>query len=135
MNIVHIVGNRPQFVKLGILHKAIADAGFARQTIIHTGQHASYEMSDIFFEQFSLPPADFQLAVNNVSADMFIGEASAAIQPILAAQPDCIVLVYGDTNTTLAGALAASRTGRRLLHFEAGVRTGEMTMPEELAVH
>lgn len=132
MNIVHIVGNRPQFVKLGILHKAIADAGFARQIIIHTGQHASYEMSDIFFEQFSLPPADFQLTVNNVSADLFIGEASTAIQPILAAQPDCVVLVYGDTNTTLAGALAASRTGRRLLHFEAGVRTGEMTMPEEI---
>ena len=132
MHIVHIVGNRPQFIKLGILHKTIAAAGLARQTIVHTGQHASYEMSDIFFEQFSLPGADFQLAVNHTSSDLFVGEASTAIQSIIAPLTDCVVLVYGDTNTTLAGALAASRTGRPLLHFEAGVRTGEMTMPEEI---
>jgi UDP-GlcNAc3NAcA epimerase len=132
MHIVHIVGNRPQFIKLGILHKAIAAAGIARQTIVHTGQHASYEMSDVFFEQFALPQADFQLALHPASADLFTGEAATAIQPIIAPFTDCIVLVYGDTNTTLAGALAASRTGKPLFHFEAGVRTGEMSMPEEI---
>jgi UDP-GlcNAc3NAcA epimerase len=132
MNIIHIVGNRPQFVKLGILYKAIAGAGVGRQTIIHTGQHASYAMSDIFFEQFSLPPADFQLAIHATSADQFIADASTAIQVVIAPLTDCIILVYGDTNTTLAGALAASRTGKPLFHFEAGVRTGEMTMPEEI---
>lgn len=132
MNIIHIVGNRPQFVKLGVLHKAIAEAGFARQTIVHTGQHASYAMSDIFFEQFALPPADFQLAIAAAAADQFIADASIAIQAVIAPLTNCIVLVYGDTNTTLAGALAASRTGKPLFHFEAGVRTGEMTMPEEI---
>lgn len=132
MKIIHVVGNRPQFIKLGMLHKAIAEAGFARQVIVHSGQHASYEMSDIFFEQFSLPVADFQLKVANGSADIFIGEASAALQDVIHRQGDCVVLVYGDTNTTLAGALAASRTGKPLIHFEAGVRTGDMSMPEEI---
>jgi UDP-GlcNAc3NAcA epimerase len=132
MKIIHIVGNRPQFIKLGILHKTIAAAGIAAQQIIHTGQHASYEMSDVFFQQFALPEADFQLSVANPSPDIFIGEAATAIQSIISTQTDALILVYGDTNTTLAGALAASRTGRPLLHFEAGVRTGEMTMPEEI---
>ncbi len=133
-NIIHVVGNRPQFIKLAVLHHVIANHTDYRQQIIHTGQHSSTEMSGIFFDQLSIPLPDVQLHVEGTTADVFIGNASLQIQQLLEQQAasNDIVFVYGDTNTTLAAALAARRTNRMLLHFEAGVRTADVSMPEEI---
>ena len=130
--ILHIVGNRPQFIKLAILYKELFETGIP-QKIIHTGQHSSAEMSDIFFSQLGLPEIDCSLQLQNIhSTDSFISEASVLLQGYFKLTSESIVFVYGDTNTTLAAAIAAKRTGLPLLHFEAGIRTGDSSMPEEI---
>jgi len=130
--ILHIVGNRPQFIKLAILYKELFNAGVP-QKIIHTGQHSSAEMSDIFFSQLGLPQIACSLQLQNIHpADSFISEASVSLQGYFKSISESIVFVYGDTNTTLAAAIAARRIGLPLFHFEAGVRTGDSSMPEEI---
>ncbi len=130
--ILHIVGNRPQFIKLAILYKELAADKSVLQKIIHTGQHSSIEMSDIFFKELRIPPPDINLKINNGMADSFIAEAAISLQEYFVAANKAIVFVYGDTNTTLAAAIAARRTNTPLFHFEAGVRTGDNAMPEEI---
>ena len=131
--IIHVVGNRPQFIKLAVLHHAIAKHTNLQQFIIHTGQHSSAAMSDIFFEQLSIPSPDVQLHIEAATPDVFIGNASLQIQHILLQHKQAdFVFVYGDTNTTLAASLAARRCSMMLLHFEAGVRTADVSMPEEI---
>lgn len=130
--ILHIVGNRPQFIKLAILYKELADAGIS-QKIIHTGQHSSAEMSDIFFSELAIPKVDKFLSIeSNGDADIFIGNLSSLLQEYFQTASNNIVFVYGDTNTTVAAAIAAKRANVPLFHFEAGVRTGDMSMPEEI---
>ena len=130
--ILHIVGNRPQFIKLAILYRELSETGMP-QKIIHTGQHSSAEMSDIFFSQLGLPEIDCSLQLQNIhSADSFISEASVSLQGYFKLKSESIVFVYGDTNTTLAAAIAAKRIGLPLFHFEAGVRTDDASMPEEI---
>lgn len=130
--IFHIVGNRPQFIKLAILYKELFHAGFS-QKIVHSGQHSSAEMSDIFFSQLALPEIDFLLQLQNAySPETFIAEASISLEEYLSSYRDSYVFVYGDTNTTLAGATAAHQLHIPLFHFEAGVRTGDKNMPEEI---
>ena len=130
--ILHIVGNRPQFIKLAILYKELANSGFP-QKIIHTGQHSSAEMSDIFFSELELPEIDFLLQLEGIySPDTFIAAASTSLQKYFSSYGDSYAFVYGDTNTTLAGAMAANRLSMPLFHFEAGVRTGDNDMPEEI---
>src|SRR5579872_6284387 len=132
MNIVHIVGNRPQFIKLSLLHDALLAHPGVHSRIIHTGQHFSENMSDIFFRECGLPLPDRQLDVHSLSHNEMIGRMLIGLDAALAAeQPDAVV-VYGDTNTTLAGSLAAKKRQIPLMHFEAGVRTGDETMPEEV---
>lgn len=131
MNIIHIVGNRPQFIKLGLLHKAIAATGIEQQ-IIHTGQHSSNEMSGIFFGQLQIPEATHRLTIPEAEQSVFIMNMTKELVPILEGQKNAVVLVYGDTNTTLAGALAAKEARKPLYHFEGGVRTDDFSMPEEL---
>lgn len=131
--IIHVVGNRPQFVKLAVLHKEIAKHHLFDQTIIHTGQHSSRAMSDIFFDDLNIPAPDIQLDISASGTDTFIGNATEQISRILSAKPALArVMVYGDTNSTLAAALAAARSGNVLLHFESGVRTDDKRMPEEI---
>lgn len=130
--ILHIVGNRPQFIKLAILYKELAIDGSVLQKVIHTGQHFSIEMSDIFFKELRIPQPDITLKINNGQADLFIAEAAISLQKYFASFNDAIAFVYGDTNTTLAAAIAARRTNTPLFHFEAGVRTGDNSMPEEI---
>ena len=130
--ILHIVGNRPQFIKLAVLYNELASAGI-QQKIVHTGQHSSIEMSDIFFSELSLPAVDLFLSIDtNGDGDSFTGKASIELQQYFKTTGKSIVFVYGDTNTTLAAAIAAKRTGLSLFHFEAGVRTGDLSMPEEI---
>lgn len=130
--IFHIVGNRPQFIKLSVLYKQLAADGSVLQKIIHTGQHSGMEMSDIFFEELTIPHPDINLKINNSQADSFVAEAAISLQSYFTPARQAIVFVYGDTHTTLAAAIAARRTNKLLFHFEAGVRTGDNTMPEEL---
>lgn len=130
--ILHIVGNRPQFIKLAILYKELAADNSVLQKIIHTGQHSSIEMSDIFFKDLQIPEPDINLQINNGRADSFIAEAAIFLQDYFTTNDKAIAFVYGDTNTTLAAAIAARRTNTLLFHFEAGVRTGDNSMPEEI---
>lgn len=130
--IIHIVGNRPQFIKLAVLYKAIAASGIARQVILHTGQHSSHEMSGIFFNELALPDPDIRLQIDNTDPDLFTAMVTRQLQTYLADQKPSTVLIYGDTNTTRAAAIAAARTGQNLHHFEAGVRTGDLKAPEEV---
>ncbi len=132
-NIIHIVGNRPQFIKLAVLYGAIEKYTLFNQFIIHTGQHSSREMSDIFFDELSIPSPNIQLNIEANTSDEFIGKAAIQIHSVLVQkQTDDFVFVYGDTNTTLAASLAAKRCNKKLLHFEAGVRTKDVSMPEEI---
>ncbi|WP_018628943.1 UDP-N-acetyl glucosamine 2-epimerase [Niabella aurantiaca] len=130
--IIHIVGNRPQFIKLAVLYKAIAERGIARQVILHTGQHSSHEMSGVFFNELALPDPDIQLRIDNSDPDLFTATAIRQLQQYLAGAKASAVIIYGDTNTTYAAAIAAARTGQPLHHFEAGVRTGSLKTPEEI---
>jgi UDP-GlcNAc3NAcA epimerase len=132
-DILHIVGNRPQFIKLAVLYHELKNSGAISQKIIHTGQHSSPEMSGIFFSQLSIPEPDIILQAGNTGhPDAFIAEVTIALQEYFSLQSESIAFVYGDTNTTLAAAIAARRTGTTLFHFEAGIRTGDNSMPEEI---
>lgn len=130
--ILHIVGNRPQFVKLAVLYKELSTSGSFTQAIIHTGQHFSYEMNELFFTELEIPEPVINFNLQPASANTFIGIAADALQDYFSREKDAIVFVYGDTNTTLAAALAAKRVNMPLVHFEAGVRTGDNSMPEEI---
>ena len=131
--IIHIVGNRPQFIKLALLHDAIAKHTSYNQFIIHSGQHSSAVMSDLFFDELSIPSPDVQLNTEAATADEFIGKTAAQIHSVLLQRnQNDKVFVYGDTNTTLAASIAAKRGNKILLHFEAGVRTADTSMPEEI---
>jgi UDP-GlcNAc3NAcA epimerase len=128
-HIIHIVGNRPQFIKLSLLHRALSEA--SRQQIIHTGQHFSDNMSAVFFREFDIPAPDHLLQVHSLPHGEMIGHMLIGLDRILAKERPDAVVVYGDTNTTLAGSLAAKKRNIPLMHVEAGIRTGEEDMPEE----
>ncbi len=114
------------------MHRELARAGSFRQEILHSGQHFSPAMSDIFFDELSIPQPDKNLHINQVASADFIQLATRELEQCFLGRPSSdIVLVYGDTNTTLAAAMAAKTAGLTLAHFEAGVRTGDETMPEE----
>ncbi len=129
--ILHIVGNRPQFIKLAVLYKELVKEKKIIQKIIHTGQHYSANMSDIFFSELNIPLPDVNFNIQNSSPHIFIGNAAEALYNYFLDEKDAVVFTYGDTNTTLAAAVAAKRCGLRLVHFEAGVRTYDNSMPEE----
>lgn len=129
--VVSVVGARPQFVKLA----AIADAARRRpdieHRIIHTGQHYDDALSDIFFRELDIPAPDTHLDIGSGTHGVQTGAMLAALDPILSqAQPDC-VLVYGDTNTTLAATLAAVKMHLFVAHLESGLRSFNRAMPEE----
>ena len=131
-SIIHIVGNRPQFIKLAVLHRELAESGLFAQKILHTGQHFSHDMSDLFFKELNIPGADINFNINNLPANQFIAKAADELEKYFITTGQCIVIVYGDTNTTLAAAIAAKRSNAFLVHFESGVRTGVPDMPEEI---
>jgi len=130
--LIHIVGNRPQFVKLAVLYNQLASQTQIQQEILHTGQHFSYDMSELFFKELNIPTPNHNFNIQDSSANIFIAKASDALQQYFEQHKNCVALVYGDTNTTLAAAIAAKRAGINLIHFEAGVRTLDNTMPEEI---
>jgi UDP-N-acetylglucosamine 2-epimerase len=130
MKIIHIVGARPQFVKLAPLHKELQNN--AEQLIIHTGQHYDERMSKIFFEDLSIPKPDYNLNINQGSHAYQTAEMMKGIEKILLEVKDCALIIYGDTNSTLAGALAAAKLEIPIFHIEAGLRSFNRSMPEEV---
>lgn len=130
--ILHIVGNRPQFVKLAVLHKELSSSPVFSQAIIHTGQHSDYDMNGLFFKELNIPEPVVNFNLQHGSPNQFIGLAADALQDYFLKEKNAAAFVYGDTNTTLAAAIAAKRVNIPLIHFEAGVRTTDHSMPEEI---
>lgn len=130
MRVVSIVGARPQFVKLAPIAEALTRIG-ADHFIIHTGQHYDESMSGDFFADLAIPAPDVNLGVGSATHGVQTGSMLAALDPILVDQSPDWVLVYGDTNSTLAGTLSAVKQHLRVAHLEAGLRSFNRRMPEE----
>lgn len=129
--IVTVVGARPQFIKAAVVSRALAARGM-RENIIHTGQHYDYGMSEIFFKELSIPEPKANLGVGSGSHGRQTGMMLEALEAEFAARGPSAVLIYGDTNSTLAAALAAVKLGIPVAHVEAGLRSFNMRMPEEV---
>ncbi|MDP3716234.1 MAG: UDP-N-acetylglucosamine 2-epimerase (non-hydrolyzing) [Acidobacteriota bacterium] len=129
MRVVSVVGARPQFIKVAAVAKALEAHD---HVVVHTGQHYDANMSAVFFDELALPKPDFDLAIGSGPHGAQTGAMLAALEPIfVSAAPDW-VLVYGDTNSTLAGALAAVKLNLPVAHIEAGLRSFNRRMPEEI---
>jgi UDP-GlcNAc3NAcA epimerase len=131
VKVLSIVGARPQFIKAAVVREALRRAGVA-DSLVHTGQHYDDVMSDRFFSELRIAPPDYYLGVGSGSHGDQTGRMMAALEPVvLEARPDR-VLVYGDTNSTLAGAVVASKLRMPVDHVEAGLRSFDRDMPEEI---
>jgi len=134
IKVLTIIGARPQFIKAAVVNRYIRNErlNVIQETIVHTGQHFDINMSDIFFEQMDIPRPQYHLNINGMSHGAMTGQMLEKIESIIIdVKPDC-VLVYGDTNSTLAGALAAKKLHVKLAHVEAGLRSYNLKMPEEI---
>jgi UDP-GlcNAc3NAcA epimerase len=127
-----IVGARPQFIKASVVSMALARAGELEEVLVHTGQHFDANMSDVFFSELSIPPPQYNLGIHGGPHGAMTGQMLEAIEAVLLNDRPDAVLVYGDTNSTLAGALAAAKLQIPVAHVEAGLRSFNMRMPEEV---
>lgn len=132
MKILTILGARPQFIKAGTVSREIGKHNEIEEIIVHTGQHYDANMSDIFFDEMQIPKPNYFLGIGGKSHGAMTGQMIEKIEEVaLSEKPDWI-MVYGDTNSTLAGAIVASKLHIKLAHIEAGLRSFNMKMPEEV---
>jgi UDP-N-acetylglucosamine 2-epimerase (non-hydrolysing) len=132
VNIFHIVGARPNFMKVAPVLNALKERKNVVQTLVHTGQHYDVNMSDVFFQQLGIPAPDVNLAVGSGSHAKQTAEIMIRMEPVIIERQPDIVLVYGDVNSTVATALVCAKLGIKIGHVEAGLRSFDRTMPEEI---
>ena len=132
MRILHVVGARPNFVKAAPVMRALETWPDARQTLVHTGQHYDWNLSDIFFSQLNMPAPDVNLEVGSGSHAVQTAEVMKRLEPVVLERKPDVVLVYVDVNSTVAATLVCSKLRIRVGHVEAGLRSFDRTMPEEI---
>jgi UDP-N-acetylglucosamine 2-epimerase (non-hydrolysing) len=132
MNLIHVVGARPNFMKVAPVYRAIMSYDKIHQTLVHTGQHYDLNMSEIFFQQLDIPEPDINLEVGSASHAVQTANIMMCFEEVALEKKPDLVLVYGDVNSTVAAALVCTKMGVRVGHVEAGLRSFDRTMPEEI---
>lgn len=132
MHIIHVVGARPNFMKAAPVLAALGRFPQVKQTLVHTGQHYDANMSEIFFQQLEMPAPDLNLEVGSGSHAQQTAEIMSRLEPVLLERQPDLLLVYGDVNSTMASAVVCSKLLVRVGHVEAGLRSRDRTMPEEI---
>lgn len=131
MKVLTIIGTRPQFIKAAIVSKTFKLKGI-EEIIVHTGQHFDPNMSQVFFDEMQIPKPKYNLEINSLSHGAMTGRMIEEIEKVILTEKPQYVMVYGDTNTTLAAAIATKKLSPKLIHIEAGLRSFNMQMPEEI---
>ncbi len=132
MKIFTVIGARPQFIKAAAVSRAIAASNSIEEIIVHTGQHFDENMSRVFFDELDIPHPKYNLNIHSLNHGAMTGRMLEQLEKLMQKEKPSVVLVYGDTNSTLAGALAASKLHIAVAHVEAGLRSFNMKMPEEV---
>ena len=132
MKILTVIGARPQFVKAAVVSMSFKEHEHVAEVIVHTGQHFDANMSDVFFQEMKIPTPDYHLGIDTLSHGAMTGKMLEGIETILLDEKPDYLMVYGDTNSTLAGSLAAAKLHIPVIHVEAGLRSFDMRMPEEI---
>lgn len=132
MHILHVVGARPNFMKVAPVYAALAARDYIRQTVVHTGQHYDFNMSEVFFQQLGLPEPDINLQVGSGTHAQQTAQIISRLETVVEEQKPDVVTVYGDVNSTVAAALVCAKLLVPVAHVEAGLRSFDRTMPEEI---
>ncbi len=132
MKLVTIIGARPQFIKAAAFSRAVSKESNIEEILVHTGQHFDSNMSDIFFEELEIPKPKYNLGISGGSHALMTGSMMIQVEKVLVEEKPDAVLVYGDTNSTMAAALSAVKLHIPIIHVEAGIRMGTLDNPEEV---